>query len=192
MTQRTPYVILSLLLATAASAQEPKALDYLNQTRDGVLAAVKGLTPAQWNFKPAPDRWSIAEILEHITVVEEFVAGMTDKLPELPPPAANFNAAKMDALILAKMPDRSTKAQAPPEIQPSGRWTTSEALKHFTAGNQRLSAALDNTPELRKHVAPHPVFGPLDGYEWILLVAAHNERHTQQMLEVKADPRYPR
>ena len=192
MTQRTPYVILSLLLATAASGQEPKALDYLNQARDGVLAAVKGLTPAQWNFKPAPDRWSIAEILEHMTVVEEYAGSLLDKLPTMPAPAAGFNASKIDALILAKMPDRSTKAQAPPEIQPSGRWTTAEALKHFAAGNQRLASALDNAPELRKHVAPHPAFGPLDGYQWILLVAAHNERHTQQMLEVKADPRYPR
>jgi hypothetical protein len=35
------------------------------------------------------------------------------------------------------------------------------------------------------------VFGPLDGYDWILAVAAHTARHTQQILEVKADPGFP-
>jgi hypothetical protein len=37
----------------------------------------------------------------------------------------------------------------------------------------------------------HPVLGPLDGYEWILAAAAHSERHTKQILEVKADPNFP-
>jgi hypothetical protein len=31
----------------------------------------------------------------------------------------------------------------------------------------------------------------MDGYQWALTVAAHDQRHVFQILEVKADPNYP-
>jgi len=46
----------------------------------------------------------------------------------------------------------------------------------------------EGTPQ---HVFDHPALGPLDGYEWVLAVAAHTERHTKQILEVKADANFP-
>jgi hypothetical protein len=45
---------------------------------------------------------------------------------------------------------------------------------------------------LRAHSAPHPAFQTLDAYQWILFMAAHSDRHTQQINEVKAQPRYPK
>jgi hypothetical protein len=45
----------------ASAADKEKALAVLESSKKGVLAATKGLTPAQWNFKAAPDKWSIAE-----------------------------------------------------------------------------------------------------------------------------------
>jgi hypothetical protein len=192
MMQRIRPVVLVFLAVTAAAAQDQKARQYLNETRDGLLAAVKGLTPEQWTFKPAPDRWSVAEIVEHITVVETYVNGLIEKLPQAPAPAADFKASEVDALILRKMADRSTKYQAPEAIQPTARWTPTEALDHFLAARRQNADSLQSNPDLRRHVIPHPAFGPLDGYEWILATAAHSARHTQQILEVKADPRFPR
>jgi len=46
--------------------------------------------------------------------------------------------------------------------------------------------------DLRDHMGPHPVLGPLDAYQWILLISAHSERHTKQIEEVKADPNFPK
>jgi hypothetical protein len=48
---------------------------HLERTLTGVLAATDGLSDAQWKFKPAPDRWSIAEIVEHVAAVQELVLG---------------------------------------------------------------------------------------------------------------------
>ena len=39
-----------------------------------LLAAVASLSPAQWTFKPAPDRWSIVECVEHVALAEFGVA----------------------------------------------------------------------------------------------------------------------
>src|SRR5437870_12430924 len=78
-------VLIALLLiagATAASAQEvtqaekDKALQYLETTKKNVLEATKGLSEAQWNFKAAPDRWSVAQVMEHIAASEDFIRGM--------------------------------------------------------------------------------------------------------------------
>ena len=41
-------------------------------------------------------------------------------------------------------------------------------------------------------MAPHPEMGVMDGYQWLLLIAAHCERHTAQILEIKAMPGYPK
>ena len=190
-------LIAGLALAAAALAQDvtqaerEKAQRYLAETRKGVEDAVKGLTDAQWKFKAGPDRWSVAEVLEHITVTEGLVQGILDKLPQAPAPEAGFDAKKADAAVIAKMTDRSAKFQAPEVLHPAARWTPQETLEHFLAARAQTAAKLQSMPGLRAHVIPHPVFGPIDGYEWVLLAAAHSARHTQQILEVKADPNFP-
>jgi hypothetical protein len=45
--------------------------------------------------------------------------------------------------------------------------------------------------DLRDHVVVLP-FGSFDSYQMILFMAAHSNRHTQQIEEVKADPNFPK
>jgi len=65
-------VVLTVCSAATGNAQDvspadkDRALAYLESTKKGVVDATKGLSDAQWNFKPAPDRWSIAEVMEHL------------------------------------------------------------------------------------------------------------------------------
>jgi hypothetical protein len=70
---KTIFALLLLLvtMTVAAGAQEltqaerDRALQYLESTKTNVLEATRGLSEAQWNFKPAPDRWSVAQVMEH-------------------------------------------------------------------------------------------------------------------------------
>jgi hypothetical protein len=198
MNRSFSYLLLGALTlsATAQSitpAEKERALTYLNQTRDGVVAAVKGQSEAQLKFKPAPVRWSVAEVVEHLALIEDLVnGGVLGKLAGAPAPAADWDAKKVDALVLAKVPDRSTKFQAPEPAVPTGRWTPAATLEHFLAGRAQTVTFLMSTSDLRAHLVSHPVFGPMDGYEWILATAAHTERHTKQILEVKTDAAYPK
>jgi hypothetical protein len=57
-------------------AELDRAVSYLEKTRDGVIEATRGLSPAQLNFKPAPDRWSVAEVTEHIAATEAFLMNL--------------------------------------------------------------------------------------------------------------------
>jgi len=194
-------VVLSLVGAAAVRAQDvsqadkERALQYLESTKKGVLEATKGLSDAQWNFKPAPDRWSVAEVMEHIAASEDMLRGMTQEQVMKTPAVAARDAEetkKADEGVLAMVPDRSHKVQAPEPLKPTNRFgSAAAAQKHFLESRATTEDYLKNTNGLRSHLSDSPM-GKLDGYEWVLLIAAHSERHTKQMLEVKADPNFPK
>src|ERR1700687_5183619 len=108
-TKSVAGVLMALFLtaaATVASAQgvrqaeKDRALQYLESTKKGVLEATKGLSEVQWNFKPAPDKWSVAECVEHIAAAEDFIRAMAvDKVMKAPA-APDRDIAKIDAGIM--------------------------------------------------------------------------------------------
>jgi hypothetical protein len=174
-------------------ADRDKGVKYLEQTRDAVIADTKGLSDAQWKWKPGPDRWSVAETLEHIALGEDlFFQMITEKVMKAPAGAADREVSKIDAGILAMIPDRSHKAQAPPELVPTGKWTPAEALDHFLKSRAKMIEFMKTTPDLREHVTDSEMGKPLDAYQWMLFDAAHSERHDKQIKEVEATPGFPK
>jgi hypothetical protein len=185
-------------LAVAVSAQSKvdraKEIAYLRQTRSGVLKATKGLSPAQWNFKPGPDRWSAAEVMEHIAAAEDLLFGMvSEKVMKTPAGATGEDPAAVDNLVLKAIPDRTNKQQAPEPLKPTNRFGSPQAsLRHFLESRKKTIAFAKSEKDLREHAIDSPLGKKLDAYEWVLFIAAHSERHTKQILEVKADPKFPK
>jgi hypothetical protein len=67
-----------------------------------------------------------------------------------------------------------------------------DTLKQFKESRAKTVAFLKDTKDLRQHAADSPLGKKLDAYQWLLFIAAHSERHTKQILEVKADPKFPK
>jgi len=177
---------------TLTPEDKEKGVKYLEQTRQGVIDATKGLSAAQWTFKAAPDRWSIAEVMEHISLSEDFIyENGVQKAYKAQPGAADRDYKKTDAAIVAMVPDRSVHRQAPGPLVPTDKITGPEALDKFLKSRSRNIEFLEKSPGLRGGVADSPL-GPTDTYEWLLFISAHSDRHTKQMLEVKADPNFPK
>jgi hypothetical protein len=177
-----------------ATADRERALRYLESTKTNVLEATAGLSRAQWNFKPTPDRWSIAQVMEHIAASEDFIREnlLKEKVMVAPPGEPGRNVKQIDQAVLAMVPDRSHKAQAPEPLVPTNRFGSPDgSLKHFVESRAVTEQFLGTAAGLREHVMNGPV-GSMDGYEFILFIAAHSERHTRQINEVKADPNFPR
>ena len=171
------------------------AMSHLHATRKQLLDAVAGLSPAQWNYKPSPERWSVGEVAEHLTETEDFIFKLvTDTLLKQPAGPRAEKPESRDQWIMQVVPDRSRKAQAPEPLRPGGRWPARQALEaEFKARRDRSIKFVETTCEdLRAHTGKHPALGDLDAYQWFLFLAAHSERHLQQLLEVKADPGFPR
>lgn len=201
---RVWLVVAACLVTAVASLAQSKpltseereaALKSLQVTHDAFLQSISGLSEKQWKFKPAPDRWSVAEVSEHIAVSESTLLGLVQKIEAGPATPEKRSEVKVtDVQILQMVPDRSHKAQAPEFLQPTGRWATRDQLtKSFEDARKATMDYVKTTQDdLRDHFEMHPKFGTMDGYQWILLISAHSERHTKQIEEVKADPNFPK
>ena len=193
-------MLLVLLLALAAPAQElskedlEKGVKHLTGTRDVIVEATKNFSDAQWNFKTAPERWSVAECLEHITVTEEFLFNVVSDDMKKPPAESSDPAAERvtDDKVLAMVTDRTQRFQAPEPVRPAGRWgTPQDTLKEFLQLRARTLDYLKTTPGLRANVSDSPL-GKLDAYQRLLFLSGHSERHFKQMQEVMADANFPK
>jgi DinB superfamily len=197
----TICVLAALLLAAPVLAQSLKqgerdrALSELYVGRKQFLDSIAALTEAQWNFKPAPNVWSIAECAEHIAASEDLLLESLPKLMQSPAqPQKRAEAANRDEVILKGMLDRSHKAQAPEVLQPKRRWPNRDELaQHFQQSRDRtLDYVRSTQDDLRDHFTDHPIFKTVDAYQLILMMAAHTERHTMQLNEVKQAPGFPK
>ena len=193
-------MVLGLTLSASAQqvskAERDRLVKHLKQTEKNLKKETKGLSTEQWNFKQAPDRWSVKECLEHITLSEDFLyQHVTDRVMKSPAAPEKYDAAKAkenDEKILKIIPDRSQKAQAPEPLRPSGKWATPDEMwKHFATSRKKTIGYAKTEPDLRLHFLDSPVGGQ-DGYQWLLFLSAHVERHTKQIQEVKADANFPK
>jgi uncharacterized damage-inducible protein DinB len=177
------------------AAERKFAVDYYTQAKARLLKDLKGLSPAQLNWKADSTRWSIAQCTEHIAVAESYILGwitMTLKQPATPEKRAEVKLST-DQLI-AMMIDRSHKAQAPEPLKPSGRFSdTQGAIKAYTSRRDSTIDYIKTThDDLKDHFITHPAFGTLDCYQGLVLLAAHSVRHTEQIEEVMANPNFPK
>ncbi len=189
-------VSLPLFAETAAetATDRAKLVQDLERTRAKFLKSVEGLSDAQWSYKTAPDRWSIAECAEHIAAAEPFIRGAVVKSMET---AATEDVLKQgvqkDDTVSKFIVDRSKKFKAPEPLVPTSRFASPgaavEAFKKERAETIKLASS---DADLRAYVREHPGLGPLDTYGWMLFLSGHSERHTLQIDEVKADPGFPR
>ena len=188
------FVTVGLRAQNVSADDLKRAADYLKKTSDGFLAATKGLSEGQLKFKPGPTRWSVAEVSEHIAAAEGFLMGMIqEKVMKAPARSAAANLKEIDDFVLKAIPDRSKKAQAPEPLIPINRFgSTDAALKQFKESRAKTVAFLKDTKDLRQHAIDSPLGKELDAYQWVLFIAAHSERHTKQIDEVKADPNFPK
>jgi DinB family protein len=171
--------------------QVANASTYLAETRDALVASATGLPPSQWEFKPAPDRWSIGEIVEHLVLIEDRIHTIIGRIGDAPEPPPGWNQSQVDHAVVANVPKRSDRVQAPVHVTPANRWNAAETLRRFVEARERTLQLLLSATALRGHVIPHPVLGPWDGYQWLLAAAAHSARHTDQIREVKGAPGFP-
>ncbi len=192
-TPPAPHAMHAPQVAQSATADRDAAVAHLERTRAKFLKSIEGLTDAQWKFKAAPDRWSIAEVAEHIAISEGTILGMIQtKMMQVPGPKPEERIA--DDKMLTGLVDRTSKFQAPEVLKPVNKWATKDALvKDFnTARDNTIQFVKTTTEDLRAHGGPHPVFKMLDVHQWILMISGHAERHTLQIEEVKTAAGYPK
>ena len=175
---------------TADTSSTP-LLDLLAAERAALVAAVERVPEAERSRRPAPDRWSIAEVIEHLARVVGGVAKLLAMRGRESPPAldeAARAAVQLDAARIARLRNRAERIEAPPRIHPTGTVSVSDAMLALEASRAALIAAFTaaDPASLDTVSHAHAVLGTLSLRGWVAFVAHHEARHAEQISEIAA------
>jgi len=166
-------------------------LAHLDSQHDRLRRAVEDIPRHKRERKPNPERWSVAEVLEHLSIVETRIERVfTAKLTEAR--AAGLRQERdaspvVGTIDMARVLDRTRRITASEAALPSGKldadaaWAALERARDALCNSVRASDGL----ALADVVHPHPVLGPINLYQWIAFVGGHEARHAAQVMELR-------
>lgn len=159
------------------------------------VPVVSGLSAAQENFRPAEGRWTIAEITEHVAIVNHGFLRIVSRLMKQAEEEGAGAAGDLD--LGPTLPDTSgprIRVEAPERVHPGGGKPVAESLprmRETLAGFRAIQRQIEAI-DLSGPTLPHPLLGPINAYQWMVLLAEHQDRHLEQIEEVRSRPDYPR
>src|SRR5271168_2593027 len=106
---------------TLSQVERDRAATELESSQSALLDAVKGMSDAQWNFRPPPDHWSAAECVEHLTLSEYMVYGVVrqEMMKSPAEPEKRESVKGKDELVVKMVPDRSHKIKTIANLEPT-------------------------------------------------------------------------
>ena len=160
-----------------------KVIEILNETRDYLIKEISALSFEEFNQKPDPDSWSIAQVCHHLYLTEK----VTTKVMASELKSENRNKAERKRVDL--LLNRSIKIKAPKMVEPNIEpFRVQEIQTLLNQSRNKLKALLSTIEEesiLAEKTIKHPFFGELSLDQWIELIYLHEQRHTEQIIEIK-------
>jgi DinB superfamily len=168
-------------------ARLAETMTFVEEKRRELLQSFEGIDGEKLCRRAAPDGWSVAEILEHLRMVESGVARLiTKRIGQAR--EAGLGEEKSTASVMPTFERYSAVLdnailQAPSAVQPRTNIDISESLDGLESSREALRAAVVSASGLSlgeiKHT--HPVLGELDLYQWLIFVGQHEGRHKKQI-----------
>ncbi len=161
----------------------------INDARARLVGAVEALTEEQRAFRPSPEKWTVDEIVEHLSITEGRVARMLSALVgKLEAESAREEGSPFEPVTVAEYVERASREKyaAPEEIRPKGAPLPDSLarLRDSRAVILDLRPRVERVDGTRAHF-PHPAWGPLDLYQWLAFVGLHEQRHLAQIKALK-------
>ena len=166
-------------------------LNHLARARAELAEAVASVPPSARQTRPAADQWSVAEILEHLAIVETRIGAMVAKDVAAAKAAGlareTSESSVLDTVDIAGLKDRRQKRVAGEASLPTGGLTADEAWARLEASRASLEAALRDADgwALETLTQSHPRLGAMNLYQWIGFVGAHESRHAAQIAAIR-------
>jgi hypothetical protein len=163
-------------------------LAYVDRETSALREAYESVPPDERDVRTDPARWSPAEIVRHLAIVDRRIVQLLGKLIDqaraLPPETET--SPLLPNSVVSRVLDRSrrfktSEAGEPAETDLERVWDELMATRRALAD----AVATGDGLALGSVSAPHPAFGPFNGYEWITFVGAHAARHADQILEMR-------
>src|SRR5580692_12060335 len=150
------------------------------------LSAADAVPAEEWKTRPSEGRWSAAELIAHLMMVERAVIGKADRVAQKPP--RRVSLLKRIHIPMALVESRWIRRKSPVPIEPGMLRDKEVMLAELRTVRERSLAFLEETRSrnLGEYSWAHPALGTLTTYEWMQFIASHEVRHTKQMREIAA------
>jgi uncharacterized damage-inducible protein DinB len=169
-----------------------EVLNYLDTERSALRDAVELVPSALRNQSPGTDRWSVAQVLQHLVMIEKRIGrGMTKWIGDARAGGTGpetETSSVMNSVPLELIADRSQPRSAPEDFQPPSDAEAESAWAALGQTRETLRAAIlaGDGLALGEVKQPHPVLGSINLYQWLLFVGSHETRHAGQIREIAA------
>lgn len=170
---------------TLTDAERAELIELLETSRSATEELTARATCENWAKKPAEDRWSVVEVLEHVVLTEEGLFATAQGALESPEdPEWETMAGAQVSDMINRIQDRSQKFQAPEPFEPKGGMERTELLERYGAVRAVTMDFVRSTQApVKRHTATGPP-GKMNVQQWMALIAGHNLRHNAQITEV--------
>ena len=158
-------------------------LKRLDAVHERLATAVSAVDPELLSKRPAENEWSVAEVVEHLCLVEGAVMGnLRSKLKE-PPVKVSFLKKLLPMRIVSL---RVKRLEAPKIVRPAGSLPPmDELLKKYNALRaDTKETCIKEGQRLSNVCFKHPYFGDMDGAAAVSMIAFHEQRHLKQIHEI--------
>ena len=182
------FAVPAVVAAPLSPLERQRLLAHMDMTERWLIDELSGLSPAQLAFRPAPDSWSILEVLDHLVVVSPIY---WRDLQNARPVQAGRVGSMADVDVLWYGIDRTNREIALRTEEPTTRLTDlASGLAAYRTQHAQLRRYIrDTQDDLRGRLVERQ---RSDAYQWALLISTHDQRHILQILEIKAHPKYPK
>ena len=155
----------------------------LYETRNNLVKEITSLGYAQFNSRPDMNKWSIAQVCHHLVLVEKAtIKAIAWGLKEID---STQKERKKVHLIL----DRTKKLKAPkivePDVEPFEVQQIIDLLSDSRKKLMTFLSTIEDKSILTEKSVKHPAFGELPLDQWIELIYLHEQRHIEQIKEIK-------
>lgn len=166
-------------------------VDYIAAYRRDVYAAVAAIPEELRERRPAPGHWSVAEVLEHLSLIEGRLAALltahvTAARVKNVGPDEETSSVVASFLNIERVTDRKNKIVSPEPVRPTGTLDAKASARALAESRAVMLTALQNADgvALGGLVHTHQVLGPLNMYHWVVALGLHDARHAAQIREV--------
>ena len=181
-------------------ADLPSLITTANNTADEAQSTFGRLTAAQLNWKPSPERWSVAQCFDHLLTtnkgyfpeIDNVLAGKKRKFWERVPVLPGLMG---KLLIKAVDPASTRKVKAPKVFQPAQSDISGSVINDFVAQQATIIEKMKATEHLdleriniTSPVASVVTYSLMDTYR---VIVVHNRRHFEQARRVTEESGFP-
>jgi hypothetical protein len=157
-----------------------------DRIRDHLAEMINGINVEELKTLPDGEKWSVEQIIEHVTIVEDGMFRICRKLLT----QAQESGIKASGEIQISDAFRSysenidtAKLEAPERVWPTGERSVEECQAKMNENKTAFETLLSLFKEFDgiELKFSHPYFGPLSAQEWLVLAGEHMRRHTRQI-----------